>query len=249
MDEQVVEIPGLQTDLTYTGKKYAPGSTRQFHIYLPPEAAELEKDGLAVYVLLEHTPSVMCPIVLGLMKEGIMPYGIVLFLYSGILQPTLPDGEPRGLRTEEFDENSRTFSDFIVEEMIPEAVRLTGAKIHPSPDMHFITGGSSGGILAWYACWFRNDYFRRSFLSSPTFAAERGGEEVLTIVRKSEARPIRMYMTSGSEEPDGVDGSSLYASLNAASTFEFSGYDFRFEMFNGEGHCCRRQDAHLWRRM
>ena len=243
MSEETVVIPGtLQKDLTYTGKKYEPGTKFTYHTYLAPAALKSGKN-LALYVLLEHTPEIVCPFLSAFMDEGLMPPGLVLFFYPGILEPTLPKGLPRGMRTEEFDEYNRDFSDFMVEELIPHAAKTAGAVLDQSPDMHFITGGSSGGTLAWNAVWFRNDYFRRAFLSSPTFAAERGGEETLTIVRKSEARPIRIYMTAGTEEPAGVDGSSLYAALNAADTFEFAGYDFRYEQFNGEGHCCRRQDS------
>ena len=249
MSEETVVIPGtLQKDLTYTGKKYEPGTKFTYHTYLAPAALKSGKN-LALYVLLEHTPEIVCPFLSAFMDEGLMPPGLVLFFYPGILEPTLPKGLPRGMRTEEFDEYNRDFSDFMVEELIPHAAKTAGAVLDQSPDMHFITGGSSGGTLAWNAVWFRNDYFRRAFLSSPTFAAERGGEETLTIVRKSEARPIRIYMTAGTEEPAGVDGSSLYAALNAADTFEFAGYDFRYEQFNGEGHCCRRQDSTLWRRI
>ncbi|MBO4344148.1 MAG: hypothetical protein J5833_00235, partial [Victivallales bacterium] len=99
------------------------------------------------------------------------------------------------------------------------------------------------------AVWFRNDYFRRAFLSSPTFSAMRGGEEPMVLVRKTEPRPIKLYITCGTEEPDYFFGSSLYAAQNAASALEFAGYDFRFEQFTGEGHCCRREDETLWRRM
>lgn len=249
MGEETVEIPGvLLKDRVYEGKKFEPGTKFIYHCYVAPAARNASRK-LALYVLLEYTPEIMCPMFSSFMDEGLIPPGFVVFLYPGTLEPTLRGGQPRNMRTEEFDEYSRDFPDCMAEELIPEAVKTAGVELDPSPDMHFISGGSSGGTLAWNAVWFRNDYFRRTFLSSPTFAAERGGEETLTIVRKAETRPIRIYMTAGTEEPAGVDGSSLYAALNAADTFEFAGYDFRHEQFNGEGHCCRRQDASLWRRI
>jgi len=252
MEEQVAEIPGkLLKDQIYTGKVFEPGTKWIYHTYLAPAALALKRreKPMALYVLLEHTAEVMSPMLSNFMDEGLMPPGLVLYAYPGVLEPAQPDGEARNMRTEEFDEFSREFPDLLVEELIPEAVKLTGVTLDPSPDMHFITGGSSGGTMAWNAVWFRTDYFRRTFLSSPTFAAERGGDETLTLVRKTETKPIRIYMTAGTEEPAGVDGSSLYCALSAADTFEFAGYDFRFEQFTGEGHCCRRQDPTLWRRI
>lgn len=250
MSEETKEnvIEGLIADQILYGKKYEPGVKFSYSTCLPPFANRFNGK-LALYLMLEHTPEIMCPILSGLMEEGVMPPGLIIFAASGILEPTLAGGEPRGMRTLELDEFSRNFSDFLVEELIPDALRISGAKLDPSPDMHFVAGASSGGTLAWNLVWFRNDSFRRAYLSSPTFAAERGGETILTLVRKTETRPIRLYMTAGTEEPAGVDGSSLYAALNAADTFEYAGYDFRYEQFNGEGHGCRREDPTLWRRI
>ena len=153
------------------------------------------------------------------------------------------------MRAEEFDQYGPEFTNFMVEELIPEACRIAGENLSGNPDLHFICGGSSGGLAAWNAVWFRNDYFRRAFLSSPTFSAMRGGEEAMVIARKTETKPIKLYITSGTEEPDYFFGSSLIAAQNSASALEFAGYDVRYEQFNGEGHCCRREDVTLWRRI
>ena len=69
-----------------------------------------------------------------------------------------------------------------------------------------------------------------AFLSSPTFSAMRGGEEAMVIARKTETKPIKLYITCGTEEPDYYFGSSLQAAQNAASALEFAGYDFRFDL-------------------
>ena len=234
-------------DCSITGTKYEPGSEVTYQIYLPP-ACDGVKDP-ALYVLLEHLPENMAPVLAKLMAEEVIPPGMVLFCISGNLPPSLPGGTARGMRAEEFDQYGPEFSNFLVEELIPAACKTANIHLSPDPDMHFITGGSSGGLASWNAVWFRNDYFRRAFLSSPTFSAMRGGEEPMVLVRKTEARPIRLYITSGSEEPDYFFGSSLIAAQNAAYALEFAGYDLRFEQFNAEGHCCRRESENLWRRM
>ncbi len=234
-------------DCQLVGRNYEPGSAFTFHIYVarPDGAAQ---DG-ALYLLLEHDFDTMVHILTIFMQEGLIPWGMLLFCKPGKLPPSLPDGATRGMRAEEFDQYGPEFTNFLVEELVPEACRLSGETLSPSPDMHFITGGSSGGMAAWNAVWFRNDFFRRAFLSSPTFSAMRGGEEAMVLARKTESRPIRLYITVGTEEPDYFFGSSLYAAQNAAAALEFAGYDLRFEQFNGEGHCTRREDLPLWRRI
>lgn len=241
-------IPGrLIGDLVCTGKKFEPGSVVPYQIYLAPACDGVT--ALALYVLLEHDPAIMAPMLHLFMQEGLIPPGMVLFCSSGTLPATLPGGTARRMRAEELDQYGPAFTNFLVEELIPQACAAADVTLDPDPDRHFITGGSSGGMAAWNAVWFRNDYFRRAFLSSPTFSAIRGGEEPMVLVRKTETRPIHLYLTTGTEEPDYFFGSSLIAAQNAAYALEFAGYDFRFEQFNGEGHCCRRQDATLWRRI
>lgn len=230
-----------------TGCKYERGSYFEYDIYTakPDENA----NELALYVLLEHSFETMPEMLKQLMQEEIIPFGVVVFIRPGVLNPTIETGTIRKMRAEEFDQYGPEFSNFIIEELIPDVCQITGETLSSNPDMHFICGGSSGGLAAWNAVWFRNDYFHRAFLSSPTFSAMRGGEEAMVIARKTETKPIKLYVTTGTEEPDYYFGSSLIAAQNAASALEFAGYDFRFEQFNGEGHCCRRDDVNLWRRM
>lgn len=234
-------------DCTINGKNYECGIAYTYSIYV---AKPLENpQPPALYVLLEYDPEKMIPMLTAFMEEGLIPYGMILFLISGTLHPTLPGGKERGTRANDFDQYSADYANFLVEELIPDACRIANESISEKPDLHFIAGHSSGGLAAWNAVWFRNDYFRRAFLSSPTFSAIRGGEEAMVIARKAETRPVRLYITTGTNEPDYYFGSSLYAAQNAASALEFAGYDFRFEQFNGEGHCCHKDDVVLWRRM
>lgn len=230
-----------------TGKKYESGTRYQYNIFVAKP--EENTPDLALYVLLEMAYDVMTPMLNTLMDEGLIPYGMVLTVTPGTLPATLPDGADRYMRAVELDQYGPEFSDFLVEELIPDACRTAGERLSEKADMHFICGGSSGGMAAWNAVWFRNDYFRRAYLSSPTFSAMRGGEEAMVIARKTETKPIKLYITVGTEEPDHFFGSSLLAAQNAAYALEFAGYDLRFEQFNGEGHCSRFSDVTLWRRM
>ena len=233
--------------LEYTGHVFEPGTKFRYAIYLPRQASG--KRELALYVLLEYDSKEISPILEGFIEEGIMPAGMFLFVNPGTLPASRKGGISRGMRAEEFDQSGREFPNFLVDELIPTAAKAAGVTLSASPDRHLITGGSSGGMCAWNAAWFRNDYFRRGFLSSPTFSAIRGGEEPMVLLRKTESRPIRIYMTVGTIEPDYFFGSSFYAACNARDAFQFAKYDLKFELFPNEGHCCRRSDPQLLRRV
>ena len=220
------------------------GSQIPYSIHVSGDQSEC-----ALYVFLEGTIETVAPVMDELVAEGAAPGGLLLFIRPGQLQPTLPGGAVRNMRAEEFDQAGPDFTDFLIRDLIPDAAEKAGVVISDDPDMHFITGGSSCGMAAWNAVWYRNSYFRRAFLSSPTFSAMRGGEEEMIIVRKCEGRPMRLYVTAGTTEPDYFFGDSYYAVANAIGALEYAGYDLRYEIFKGEKHCARREDPALLRRV
>ena len=233
---------------TLTGQRYHPGTVFRYGAWVPDAA----RDNAAVYVLLEHgmgTNDAVRVALAEMMADGRIPPGLVICWWGGSLPATRPNGTARKMRASHLDQPGTEFPNFIVEELVPDAAHRLGVTVNPSPDFHFITGGSSGGIAAWNAAWFRNDYFHRTYLSSPTFSAMRGGEEVMPIVRKCETRPIKVFMTVGTVEPDYFFGDSFLAALNAASVFKHAGYDFRFEVYEHKGHCAGRDDRDVWSRM
>lgn len=223
----------------YEGRTLKPGSLFPYKVYIPgqydpskPAAVYVCKDGLGKDYLEVHSG-----VLDKLIAEGASPVCIGVYISSGELKPSRKGGMDRGLRAEEYDQIGRDYPDFIVDEFLPWLVKKEELNISPSPDMHMIGGGSSGGICAWNAAWFRNDYFRRAFLSSPTFSAIRGGEELMPLARKTETRPIRAYVTLGENEPDLYAGSSYVAGLTAETAFKYAGYDYQYEYFPGGGHC------------
>lgn len=235
----------LSPNLKCTGEKYETGTVVPYSYYLSPLA---KQDSCAVYVLLEMDKS-FSSVLEPMFQEKLIPEGIVIYVNPGTLEYQGDKDRSRWLRAEEFDQNGPEFCNLIIEEMIPAAVRDAGVVISKDPDKHFIHGGSSGGYLCWNALWYRNDFFHRGFLSSPTFSAMRGGEEPMVLVRKTEPRPIRAFITAGTVEPDYFFGDSFYAACNAADALEFAGYDVRFEIYAQGTHSYNRSDPDTWRRM
>ena len=181
------------------GRRHEVGTDVPYSFHV---SGEPSPRGAALYVFLEGTPERVSSIMDGLVAEGVVPAGLLVFVLPGHLPPSPPGGTPRYMRAEEFDQYGPEFTDFLIDDLLPEAAAKAGVAISGDPELHFITGGSSGGMAAWNAVWHRNDYFRRALLSSPTFSAIRGGEEPMTILRKCEGRPMRLYITNGTTEPD-----------------------------------------------
>ena len=66
---------------------------------------------------------------------------------------------------------------------------------------------AAGGIAAFpHAAWLRPDAFSRVYASSGSFSAFRDGNEYPTKVREFEAKPIRIYMTTGIRDMENVAG-------------------------------------------
>ncbi len=232
--EKFRECPGtLYRNCVHVGQKYEIGTAVPYHLYVP---GNMPKEGGAFYVLTEFNPEDIVESFEQYIHDEIVPPGLLIIVHPGTLHPTLPGGASRYMRAEELDHNGPEFVNLIADELRPEAEQIAGVTLSRSPDMGMIGGGSSGGMLAWNGVWYRNDVFRRAYLCSPTFSAMRGGEEPMVLVRKTETRPIRMYVTCGTKEPDYFFGNSFYAACNAHIAFEFAKYDAKFENFPGMGH-------------
>ncbi|MBQ6165458.1 MAG: hypothetical protein IJK23_13385 [Clostridia bacterium] len=174
-----------------------------------------------------------------LAKTGEMPPCAVLGVSPGVTPPSLPGGAERNMRFNDYDMFDSRYADFLVDELIPALMEKFGLNISPLPDMHMICGGSSGGISAWNGVWFRNDYFRRAYLSSPTFSAMARGNIAPVQMRLFETKPIRVYIDWSEDEPDDYFGSSYCAAMEGRLALAFANYDYKWSYHPGEGHCSR----------
>ena len=218
---------------TLTGNKYKPGITFDFHVAVPMAdcreyALLVEHDGLN-----DANVSSM----LKLADEEKAPYCVNVGVMPGYM--IMPNGTKRGMRMNSYDLFDREYGDFIVFELIPYIAKEYSIKISNSPDMHMTSGGSSGGISAFVLAWFHPDFFRRVFMSSPSFLSMGRGNEIPYLIRKYETKPIRIYEEFSQNEPNDYFGCSTPIDQEAREALEFAGYDFKCKYFEGEGHCSR----------
>lgn len=215
------------------GKKYKPGI--EFHFIVAVPETEVSEYALLVEHDGENEENVNS--MLTLADEGKAPYCISLGVVSGNL--TLPDGSVMNVRMNSFDLFDREYADFIVYELIPYAKEKYGLKISDSPDMHMVSGGSSGGVSALAMAWFHPEYFHRVYMSSPSFLAMGRGNELPYLIRKYETKPLRIYQEWSENEPNDYFGWSRSVDEDSNEALKFAGYDYNGEFFPAEGHCAR----------
>ena len=213
-----------------------PGTERTFQVYVPDQY-----DGTRDACLYVGLDGVLCnaPAVMdSLIDCGKMPVTIGVFLQPG----TIKDAQGNVLRynrSNEFDATDATFARFLETELLPEIEKMQtpeGKPIrlsHRGCD-HMIFGLSSGGIAAFTAAWHRPDLFGRVFSGVGTFVAMRGGNDLQAIVRKSEPRPIKIFLQDGSNDAwNPLFGHWYEGNRMLATALEFAGYDCRFDWSDG----------------
>lgn len=212
--------------------RYYPGTEREIQVYVPdgydgtrPACLYVGLDGI-----LCNAPHVMD----SLMAIGKMPLTIGIFMQPGVINDS--DGNVlRYNRSNEFDMTSDTFVSFLDEEILPSVEKLTTAKGYPIKLSHrgadgMIFGLSSGGIAAFTAAWHRPDLFSRVCSGVGTFVAMRGGNDLQAIVRKSEPRPLRIFLQDGTNDVwNPLFGHWYEGNRMLATALDFAGYDARYD--------------------
>lgn len=219
---------------------YKPGAYFDCVIHIPEEC----KNGEPCALLVTHDGlnKKEAAVMYTLASEGKAPYCVTVGVGCGWLPSgRFPGKEDEGfnLRLDCYDTYDSAYGDFIIEELVPAVARKYGVNISDSPDMHMISGGSSGGVSAFNIAFFHSDYFHRVYMSSPSFLSMVKGDEILSLIRKWEPQPLKVYLEYSENEPDDYFGSSLCVAMESERALRFAGYDFKLSYFPGESHCSR----------
>ena len=205
-----------------------PGTEREILVYVPQQYKSNKPACLLVCMdgILYDATTVMD----NLIASGEMPVTIGVFVNPGVVYDE--DREVvRYNRCKEFDSTDDTFARFLEEEVLPRVEGMKtekGKTIALSEDANdrAITGASSGGIAAFTAAWNRPDLFSRVYTTVGTFVAMRGGHEYPAIVRKTEPKPLRIYMQDGWYDVwNPIFGEWFEYNMLMESAFNFAGYE------------------------
>jgi enterochelin esterase-like enzyme len=143
-----------------------------------------------------------------------IPVMIAVFINPGRRpdqpEPTLSNwGDRDTNRPTEYNSLDDRYPRVIIDELMP--VLYKEYNISRDPDRHGIGGRSSGAIAAFTVAWERPDQFRKVLSMVGSFTNIRGGHAYADIVRKSEKKPIRVFLQDGRNDNRGIRrGSDTY---------------------------------------
>lgn len=216
-------------------------TVRDWWVYLPaqlrpgePAAVMVFQDGQG-YVNPKGKWRV--PVVFdNLIARGDMPPTIGVFINPGQFDTpanTAP-AQKRSNRSFEYDSLGDRYARFLLEEILPEV-----AKKHPlssDPEMRAICGASSGGICSFTVAWERPDAFRKVLSTIGSFTNIRGGNAYPSLIRKTEPKPLRVYLEDCGGDIDNAYGNWPLANKQMSAALTYMGYDTRFDFAEGYGH-------------
>jgi enterochelin esterase family protein len=150
-------------------------------------------------------------------------------------EPNLKEwGDRTTNRPTEYNSLDDKYARVIVDELMP--VLYKEYNISRDPARHGIGGSSSGAIAAFTVAWERPDAFRKVLSNVGSFVNLRGGHAYPDIIRKSEKKPLRVYLADGRNDnrslrADGTYDETrdwFYQNVRMQQALEEKGYDLNY---------------------
>jgi len=233
--------------LTLESKSVYPGTTRNYWVYVP---AQYEKEKPACLMVFQDghffvntQGQYRIPVVFdNLIYRREMPVTIAVFINPGRTpQQTEATDSEWGDRTNnrriEYNALDDKYARLICDELLP--VIKKDWNISDKPEDRGIAGASSGAIAAFTVAWQRPEQFRKVISTIGSFTNIMGGHEYPNIIRKSDAKPIRVFLQDGLNDNRGVrnrGGQQTYdpnwdwhaQNIKMAEALKEKGYDFNY---------------------
>ena len=142
-----------------------------------------------------------------------IPVMIGVFINPG-RRPEQPEPTPQNWgdrdtnRPTEYNSLDDKYARVIIDELMPALYKEYN--ISKDPERHGIGGSSSGAIAAFTVAWERPNHFRKVLSMIGSFVNLRGGHAYPDKVRKSEKKPIRVYLQDGRNDNRGTGRDGKY---------------------------------------
>jgi gluconolactonase len=229
---------GEVASYTFASSRVFPGTVREYWVYVPakydgrtPACVHVNQDGIQF-----DAPKVFDRLI----HEGRMPVTIGVFVMHGRVPAGREGALDRYNRSYEYDGLGDAYARFLLDELLPDVeTRKTddGRPIVLSKRGadRSIGGTSSGAIAAFTAAWERPDAFSRVFSGIGTYVGLRGGNEYPTLLRKTEPRPIRVFLQGGEKDLNIYGGDWWIANQAMERSLTFAGYEVKHAWGEG-GH-------------
>ena len=233
------DLKGLKGDLkeySFHNSRIFPGTEREYWIYVPrqydasrPACLYVSQDGIQY-----NAPLVFDKLI----ESHEMPVVIGVFVKPGRVKALSDKVLDRFNRSYEYDGLGPNYVRFLEDELLPVVEKKTTSdgrpiRISKRAADRCIAGSSSGGICAFTAAWERPQAFSRVFSAVGTYVGLRGGNNYPSLIRKYEAKPIRIFLQDGSQDQNIYAGDWWMANLEMERALKFAGYEV--EHVWGEG--------------
>jgi len=221
-----------------------PGTQHTYWVYVPAQYNPAKPADLLIFNdgqgYLNPDGDARAPNVLdNLIYRREIPVVIGVFINPGRRpdqpEPTPADwGDRTTNRPTEYNTLDDKYARVIVDELLP--VLYKQYNISKDPDHHGIGGCSSGAIAAFTVAWQRPDSFHKVFSMVGSFTNLRGGNEYADIVRKSDKKPIRIFLQDGRNDQRALaaDGTYVesrdwfYQNIRLTRALSDKGYDVNY---------------------
>jgi iron(III)-enterobactin esterase len=222
---------------------------------------------VAVYIPQQYKPGTIAPFIVGadgpdamlftaldnLIAQKRVPVMIAISISNGSGDA---QGSQRGL---EYDTMSGRYAEFVETEVLPLVEKQYNVRLTKDPNARATMGCSSGAAAAMSMAWYRNDLYHRVLSYSGTFVNQQwpynpetpGGawEFHRTLIPKSPARPIRIWMHVGDRDllnPNVMRDDMhdwVLANERMATVLADKRYKYQFVFAKNSGHCDRTVKA------
>ena len=208
----------IKGPFTLPSKAY-PGTQHTYWVYVPaqydpavPASLMIFQDGQA---FMAPEGDIRAQVVMdNLIYRRELPVMLVVFINPG-RRPDQPEpggsewGDRTTNRPTEYNTLDDKYAQVIVDELLPALNK--DYNISKDPERHGIGGSSSGAIAAFTVAWQRPDVFRKVLSNVGSFTNIRGGNAYPDIIRKTDRKPLRVFL---------VDGRNDNRSLHADGTYD-----------------------------
>ena len=238
--EEKADVPhGVVTKREPWQSKIFPNTTRDWWIYVPaqytaatPTAVMVFQDG---HDYVGPKGNWRVPIVFdNLIARGDLPPVIAIFVNPGHDPGKGEAKSPWAVsnRSFEYDSLGDRYAHFLIDEILPEVAKTYN--LTKDPEQRAICGASSGGIGAFTVAWERPDQFRKVLSTIGSFVNLRGGNAYPSLIRKTEAKPVRVFLQDGENDLDNPFGNWPLANKQMNAALKYMKYDVRFEFGDGQ---------------
>lgn len=213
-----------------------PGTVRDYWVYVPAQYDKARPACVMVFQdgggFVKENGAFRVPTVFdNLIAAGEMPVTIGIFINPGEIPPAKEGQQPVKNRSFEYDTLSDQYARFLLEEILPAVAK--DYSLTTNPDGRAICGNSSGGICAFTVAWERPDAFRKVVSHIGSFTNIRGGHVYPALIRKTDKKPLRVFLQDGENDLDNLHGNWPLSNRQMAAALAFSEYDYKFVLGDG----------------